>query len=192
MTPPAGAASATLRSVAATGTHVVAGGYAATADGDIPVVVVSVDDGGHWRQVVLKAPSGLGVITALTATPNGFTAAGVVGRGGSQHAVTWTSPDWLTWSAPTQAVGREITALTAAGTKVTGTAEQGTTPTLVPLPAPLPTPPRDPSRHSSLHSHQGPSRPNSIATERTPRANDGVGDERDQFRLRSAATSYRF
>jgi hypothetical protein len=135
-TPPAGAASATLRSVAATGTHVVAGGYAATSDGDIPVVVVSTDEGGHWHQVVLKAPSGLGVITALTATPNGFTAAGVVGRRGSQHAVTWTSPDGLTWSAPTQAVGREITALTATGTKVTGTAEQGTTPTLVPLPAP--------------------------------------------------------
>jgi hypothetical protein len=133
---PAGAASATLRSVAATGTRVVAGGYAATPDGDIPVVVVSADGGGHWRQVVLKAPSGLGVITALTATPNGFTAAGVVGPRGSQHAVTWTSPDGLTWSAPVQAAGREITALTATGTKVTGTAEQGTTPTLVPLPAP--------------------------------------------------------
>jgi hypothetical protein len=132
---PAGAASATLRSVAATGTRVVAGGYAATRDGDIPVVVVSADGGG-WRQVVLKAPSGLGVITALTATPNGFTAAGVVGPRGSQHAVTWTSPDGLTWSAPAQASGREITALTATGNKVTGTAEQGTTPTLVPLPAP--------------------------------------------------------
>ena len=133
---PAGAASATLRYVAATGTRVVAGGYAATADGDIPVVVVSADGGGHWRQVVLNATSGLGVITALTATPNGFTAAGVVGRRGSQHAVTWTSPDGLTCSAPIQAAGREITALTATGTKVTGTAEQGTTPTLVPLPAP--------------------------------------------------------
>jgi hypothetical protein len=133
---PAGAASATLRSVAATGSRVVAGGYAATRDGDIPVVVVSADGGGRWRQVVLNAPSGLGVITALTATPNGFTAAGVVGRRGSQHAVTWTSPDGLTWSAPAQAAGREITALTATGAKVTGIAEQGTTPTLVPLPAP--------------------------------------------------------
>jgi hypothetical protein len=133
---PAGAASATLRSVAATGTRVVAGGYAATPDGDIPVVVVSANGGRTWRQFVLNAPNGLGVITALTATPNGFTAAGVVGRRGSQHAVTWTSPDGLTWSAPAQAAGREITALAATGTKVTGTAEQGTTPTLVPLPAP--------------------------------------------------------
>ena len=133
---PAGAANATLRSVAATGTRVVAGGYAATPDGDIPMVVVTADGGGHWRQIMLKAPSGLGVITALTATPNGFTAAGVVGRRGSQYAVTWTSPDGQTWSAPTQAAGREITAMTATGTKVTGTAEQGTTPTLVPLPAP--------------------------------------------------------
>ena len=134
-TPP-GASSATLRSVVASGTRVVAGGYAATPAGDIPVVVVSADGGGHWRQVVLQAPDGLGLITALTATPHGFTAAGVVGRGGDQHAVTWTSPDGLTWSRPAQAPGSEITALALTGSTVAGTAEQGTTPTLVPLPAP--------------------------------------------------------
>ena len=100
------------------------------------MVVVSTDGGGHWRQVVLQAPDGLGVITALTAAPRGFTAAGVVGRGGAQHAVTWTSPDGLTWSAPAQAAGSEITALTLTGSTVAGTAEQGATPTLVPLPAP--------------------------------------------------------
>ena len=66
---PAGAASATLSSVVASGANVVAGGYAATRAGDIPVVVVSTDGGGQWRQVVLQAPDGLGVITALTATP---------------------------------------------------------------------------------------------------------------------------
>jgi len=134
--PPAGAASATLGSVVASGATVVAGGYAATRAGDIPVVVVSADGGGQWRQVVLQAPDGLGVITALTAAPRGFTAAGIVGRGGEQHAVTWTSPDGLAWSAPAQAPGSEITALTLAGSTVAGTAEQGVTPTLVPLPAP--------------------------------------------------------
>ena len=78
---PACAASATLRSVAATGTHVVAG-YAATPDGDIPVVVVPPDHGVRTRaRSCSRRLSGLGVITALTATPNGFTAAGVVGRG---------------------------------------------------------------------------------------------------------------
>jgi hypothetical protein len=135
VSPPAGAASATLRSVAASGTRVVAGGYAATRAGDIPVAVVSTDGGGQWRQIVLQAPHGLGMITALTGTPTGFTAAGVVGQSGSQHTVTWTSPDGLTWSRPAQTADSEITALTSAGTTVTGT-EQGATSTLVQLPAP--------------------------------------------------------
>ena len=51
---PSGAASATLSSVVASGDTVVAGGYAATQAGDIPVVVVSTDGGGQWRQVVLR------------------------------------------------------------------------------------------------------------------------------------------
>jgi hypothetical protein len=133
---PAGAASATLRSVAASGTRVVAGGYAATPAGDIPVAVASTDDGGEWRQIVLQAPDGLGVVTALTGTPDGFTAAGVVGRSGSQQTVTWTSPDGLAWSRPAQVADGEITALALTGTTVAGTAEQGATPTLVPLQAP--------------------------------------------------------
>ena len=135
VSPPAGAASATLRSVAASGSRVVAGGYAATRAGDIPVVVVSTDGGGQWRQIVLQTPDGLGLITALTATPTGFTAAGVVGQSGSQHTVTWTSPDGLTWSRAAQTTDSQITALAPAGTTVMGT-EQGATPTLVPLPAP--------------------------------------------------------
>jgi hypothetical protein len=136
LSPPPEAASATLSSVAVSGTQVVAGGYATTRAGDIPVVAVSADGGAHWRQVVLQAPDGLGLVTALTAAPHGFTAAGVAGRGGAQHAVTWTSPNGLTWSRPAQAPGSEITALGLAGSTVAGTAEQGTTPTLVPLPAP--------------------------------------------------------
>ncbi len=136
VSPPPGAASATLSSVAASATQVAAGGYAATRAGDIPVIVVSADGGAHWRQVVLQAPDGLGLVTALTAAPHGFTAAGMVGRGGAQHAVTWTSPNGLTWSTPAQAPGSEITALAPSGSTVAGAAEQGTTPTLVPLPAP--------------------------------------------------------
>jgi hypothetical protein len=133
--PPAGAASATLGSVVASGATVLAGGYAATPAGDIPVVVASADGGGQWRQVVLQASDGLGLITALTATSKGFTAAGIVGRSGAQHAVTWTSPDGLTWSAPAQAPGSEITALGLVGSAVVGSAEQGASPTLVSLPA---------------------------------------------------------
>ena len=69
---------------------------------------------------MLSAPNGFGVVTALTATPGGFTAAGVVGQQRlGQHAVTWTSPDGATWSTPTDAPGDEITAL-AATTFATG------------------------------------------------------------------------
>jgi hypothetical protein len=133
---PSGARSATLTSVAADGTRVVAAGYADTAAGDVPVVVVSVDGGAQWRQIALPAPDGLGVVTALTATPDGFAAAGLAGRSGSARTVTWTSPDGLTWSQPTQTTDSEITALAAAGTDVVGTSQRGATPTVVTLPAP--------------------------------------------------------
>ena len=130
---PADASSATLRSVVASGTRVVAGGYAATRAGDIPVIV-STGGGGQWGQVVLQSPDGLGLVTALTATPDGFTAAGLVGRGSSQHAVIWTSADGMTWSRPTQTAGTEITALTVVGKTVVGTTEQGPTTTVTGLP----------------------------------------------------------
>jgi hypothetical protein len=136
MNPPPGAHSATLSAVAASGDRVVAAGYAVTAAGDIPVVVVSVDGGVQWQQIVLNTQDGLGVITALTAAPNGFTAAGLAGKHGSAHTVTWTSQDGLTWSRQTQTTDGEITALAATGTHVTGTAEQGTTPTIITVPAP--------------------------------------------------------
>jgi hypothetical protein len=132
---PPGAHSATLSSVAASGSRVVGAGYADTAAGDVPVLVVSVDGGAHWRQLVLPAPDGLGVITALTATPDGFTAAGLGGRRGSVRTVTWTSQDALTWSRPTQTTDSEITALAAVGTDVIGISERGATPTVVTFPA---------------------------------------------------------
>ena len=85
---------------------------------------------------MLPAPDGLGVITALTATPDGFAAAGQAGKGGSVRTVTWTSQDGLTWSRPTQTTDSEITALAAAGTDVIGTSERGATPAVVTVPAP--------------------------------------------------------
>jgi len=130
---PSGADSATLSLVAATGTRVVAAGYAATAAGDIPVAVVSADGGATWQQTVLPATGGAGAITALTTTAipaggNKFVAAGLVGPHGAQRPVTWTSPDGQTWSQPAQTGTSEITALTPTGTTVTGTAQRGTTP----------------------------------------------------------------
>lgn len=133
---PSGAHSATLTSVAVSGGQVVAAGYADTPAGDIPVLVVSVDGGAHWRQIALPAPDGLGVITALAATPRGFTAAGLAGKGGSARTVTWTSQDGLAWSRPTQTADSEITALTAVGADVIGASERGATPAVVTVPAP--------------------------------------------------------
>ena len=133
---PSGAHSATLTSVAVSGSQVVAAGFADTPAGDIPVLVVSVDGGAHWRQITLPAPGGLGVVTALTATPRGFTAVGLVGKGGSARTVTWTSQDGLDWSRPTQTADSEITALTAVGAGVIGTSERGATAAVVTVPAP--------------------------------------------------------
>ena len=132
---PSGAHSATLTTVSASGDRVVAVGYAATPAGDIPVVETSADGGAHWRQIVPPALNGLGLITALTATPRGFTAAGLAGKGRSVRAVTWTSPDGLTWSQPAPTTGGGITALTTAGSTVIGTAEQGANSKTVAFPA---------------------------------------------------------
>ena len=136
---PAGASTAMLRMVAVNGSHVAAAGYAVTKAGEVPVVVVSADGGQHWSQIVLPAPGGVGVVTALTAAGGGFVAAGQAGpAGGAQQTVTWSSRDGLSWSAATPAGGQagQITALSAAGGTVTGTAQQGAGPSVVTIPAP--------------------------------------------------------
>ncbi len=60
-------------------------------------------------------------MTALAADGTGFLAAGLVGKQGSQQAVTWTSADGITWSAAMPASGgtQAITALSADGNAVT-------------------------------------------------------------------------
>ena len=147
---PPGARSATLRVVAsrtsgaggtngAGGTRVVAGGYAATPAGDVPAIVTSADGGASWHQVVLGAS---GVVTALTAAGDGFIAAGLSGTVGAQHAVVWTSPDGLAWSAPMPAPAGdgEITVLDPAGAgaaaTVTGIAQRAAGPAVVTLQLP--------------------------------------------------------
>lgn len=135
---PAGATSATLSQVAVNGGHVVAAGYAVTKAGDIPIVVVSADGGRYWHQTVLATPGGPGAVTALTSVGSGFVAAGQAGHRGAERAVTWTSTDGQTWSAP-GAVGSgapEITALSAAGDTVTGTAQTGAKSSIVTLHTP--------------------------------------------------------
>jgi hypothetical protein len=135
---PKGSLTAFLGTVTVNGTRVVAAGHAGTPAGDIPVVMVSEDGGQHWQQVVLSAPDGLGTVTALTAAGPGFVAAGQAGPAGAQHTVAWGSPDGSSWSAATPIGGKadQVTALTASGGTVTGTAEQGASPSVLTLPDP--------------------------------------------------------
>jgi hypothetical protein len=136
---PDGATTASLRSVAADpGGRFVAAGFATGSAGDIPIVVSSADGGVHVTQSVLSAPHGPATVTAVTATSSGFVAAGLVGAGKAQRAVEWTSPDGVTWSAatPVNAAGTDqITALTDTGGTLTGTAQRGTGPSVVTVPA---------------------------------------------------------
>jgi hypothetical protein len=135
---PNGASAASLRMVAVNGTRVVAAGNAVTRAGNLPIFVVSADNGGHWQQIVFSASDGLGTVTALTAAGNGFVAAGQVESDGAQRTVAWGSPDGSSWSAatPLGSGTGEVTALTASGGAATGTTEQATGPAVLTLPAP--------------------------------------------------------
>jgi hypothetical protein len=135
---PAGTSLATLREVTVNGTQVVAAGYAITKAGDVPIAVVSADEGQHWHQIVLSAPGGLGSVLALSAAGHGFVAAGSAGPATALRAVTWSSPDEHSWSAATPAGGgaSQITALTASDGTVSGTAQQGAGPFIVTVPSP--------------------------------------------------------
>jgi hypothetical protein len=135
---PAHASSAVLNVAAASGNQVVAGGYAVTRDGDIPIVAFSADGGWHWHQVVLRTHTGLGAVTALTATGSGYLAAGESGKAATQHAVTWDSPDGAGWSAAVlsgSGQGR-ITTLSLDGRAVTATVQQGAQTTVTTFRAP--------------------------------------------------------
>jgi serine/threonine protein kinase len=122
---PAGA----LLLAAASGNRVVAAGYQATADGDVPVVVTSADGGLHWTPPVVLRPlggQGGGRVTAVAVAGSGFIAAGRTGPAFSQRSVTWTSADGLAWSKaqPTASGTSGVSALSAAGKTVTGIPQQ--------------------------------------------------------------------
>jgi len=133
---PPGATDALLQQVAVNGTRVVTAGYVVDKAGDAPVVVVSADGGKTWRQILLSAPGGVGAVSTLTAAGNGFVAAGMAGPAGAQHAVTWSSPDGITWSAATPVSAGQITALSALGSTVSGAAQRGAEPSVVTFAAP--------------------------------------------------------
>jgi hypothetical protein len=142
---PAGAASAALDYVAATGSTVAAVGTEVTAAGQRqPFAAVSTDAGATWTLAPLPVPGGgaaasAASATALTAAGGGFTATGTYGRPGETDVVVWTLPAGAAagtaWTAVApQGTGlagpgmQAITALTATGDTLIGVGRTSTTP----------------------------------------------------------------
>jgi hypothetical protein len=125
---PTGSEDPLLNHVAAAGSTTVASGDLGVHGGRIPLIVVSTDGGVHWRATAIGYYDSFagpqGTVTALAADGSGFTAAGLIGPPGGQHAVTWTSPDGVTWSAamPAAQGTQQITALASAGSPATSIA----------------------------------------------------------------------
>jgi hypothetical protein len=131
---PPGTVSAALRYAAANGETVAAAGTATTAAGTaVPFAAVSADGGRTWTQTLLPMPkaAAASAVTALTAAGGGFTATGTYGPPGDQDVVIWMldrdAAPAATWTmaAPddTGLAGpgsHAITALTSAGTTLTG------------------------------------------------------------------------
>jgi hypothetical protein len=135
---PSGATAATLQSVAASGGgRFVAAGFATAGAVNVPLVVTSARTGAPLTQVVLGANGATATVTGVTTTSGGFVAVGLAGPVGERHAVEWTSPDGLTWSAAAPLVSAgssEITALTTSGEVAAGTAQRSAGPTVLTIP----------------------------------------------------------
>jgi len=127
---PAGAASAVLTRVTATGEKVVAIGHEyhrAAAGPGVPFAAVSADGGRTWRESLLASPPVPAVVTALTAAGHGFVAAGHSGPPGRPGMLAWWSSDGLTWQHARPTGGglpgpfvMQINALSAANGTLTG------------------------------------------------------------------------
>ncbi|MBV9092596.1 MAG: hypothetical protein JO132_01765 [Streptosporangiaceae bacterium] len=126
---PPGAARAVLQHVASSGRTVAAVGTALTATGQrMPFAARSADGGASWTERTLPVPSGLGSVTALAATGDGFTATGTVGSTpGHADVVVWTWAGGAAWRVATPAGQglsgpgiQAITALTASAATLTG------------------------------------------------------------------------
>ena len=121
---PTGASAALLQQVAISGNIVVALGQQTTVTGTLPLAELSTDGGKTWQQVQFVSAGTNTTVTALTAGPGGFTAAGQFGSTGQQGAAIWRSPDGTSW---TQLVisglngggSHDITTLTPSGSAVT-------------------------------------------------------------------------
>jgi hypothetical protein len=125
---PKGSQDPLLNHVAVLGDTVVATGDLGVAVGRIPLIVVSKDGGVSWQSTPIGNYGAFagpqGTVTAITSDASGFTAAGLTGAPGHQQAVTWTSPDGITWSRATPVTGgtKSITALAPGGGSVSSIA----------------------------------------------------------------------
>jgi hypothetical protein len=125
---PAGASSAVLQHVAISGDRVVALGQETAAAGSMPFAELSVNGGTSWSQVPFAAAGPDTSFTALTADSGGFTVAGQVSEPGQAQVALWTSANGATWTqlhvgglTGAQTGGSyQVTALTSAGSGVTG------------------------------------------------------------------------
>jgi hypothetical protein len=127
---PAGAPNAQLNQIAVSGSRVVAtGGPAVTGAPTRAFAELSADGGATWREIPLSLPQPDTTVTALTASPRGFAAAGQYGgTTGRQKVVVWTLGAGSKWAQPHvsgitgSGTGRtrEITALEATESAVTG------------------------------------------------------------------------
>lgn len=117
---PEGTSWALLNHVAVDGATAIATGTARTPAGEVVFAMRSTDDGQTWDHVDFpRELSGAGrpeTVTALTATPQGFLAAGSLGGGHELAAdvVTWMSDDGQEW----QLTAPEGTGLSGPGAQV--------------------------------------------------------------------------
>jgi hypothetical protein len=121
---PIGASAALLQQVAVSGNSVVALGQQTTASGVLPLAELSTNGGKTWQEVQFISAGPNTTVTALTAGPGGFTAAGQFGSAGQLGAAIWRSPDGTSWtqlqiSGLTGGGNHDITTLTPSGTAVT-------------------------------------------------------------------------
>jgi len=123
---PAGASAADLDLVAINaGNRVVALGVQQEGGHDRPLAEVSADGGASWQRVP-SGPTGPGaLVTALTASTGGFTAATRSGAAGQRGAAVWTSATGASWTpVPVSGLASggsdDITTLTPSGTSVAG------------------------------------------------------------------------
>ncbi|WP_433229379.1 hypothetical protein [Actinomadura formosensis] len=96
---PSGVQEGVLTQISAKDNTLVATGNGRKASGRIAIGYLSGDGGRTWKPVDLPSPDGTKnlEVLSLTATPDGFAAAGTSGPVGATDVVSWTSSDGATW-----------------------------------------------------------------------------------------------